>query len=299
MVLFKVVGEVLYSLSTWFWLVAPSLCFTWFVVLRYVGPAAVVACFAAASLASVLARGPWPAFEALWVWKYVRGPRGFNFVVRGAGATSHGPRGRVIWATYPHGHLALAASLWFLGNPLFGGRCKGAIHDGVFYVPVLGALFRWGRAISVSESAIRGALGEGNSVIMCSGGVLDAANTGNTVKRRRGFLRIARELRVPVVPVWFADSRSYYSQWLPLGRSMERWFGLPFPLFVWGRWWCPLLPRLPAESRIYVGKPVMWPENATEEHDALYWDALEALQRQADADTAAAEEKKKKKNKEQ
>jgi 1-acyl-sn-glycerol-3-phosphate acyltransferase len=283
-VLAAAVGEILYSFSTWFWLAVPLAGFTWYIARNFMSIPVFVACIIAASLANLLIpKGPWGAFKSFWLWEYGR-THWVNFTIRGEGAefmrnTMAGTHKRVMWATYPHGYLAVTSSLWWAGNPAFK-RCRGAVHSGIFCLPIVGAMARWANAVNVSEAGIKSAFEDGDSVIICPGGVLDAANLGNVVKKRRGFLRIARELDVPVVPVWYPDCRQYYSQWLPLGRTMERWFKLPFPLFVWGKWWCPLMPRLPKESRIYVGEPIV----LGIDDDYRYWDALEALQKQADSE---------------
>lgn len=119
------------------------------------------------------------------------------------------------------------------------------------------------------------ALHDDGRIYMCPGGVADIENTGDNIKRRRGFLRVARETRSHVVPVWCPEERSYYSHWLPLGKTLKEWLFFPIPMIIVGRWWCPLVPRPPKVSRVFVGEPIAWDDEHQEER---FWHQMIELQ---------------------
>lgn len=185
----------------------------------------------------------------------------------------------VIWAVYPHGSYPITPTFFWALNPRFYGNTSVAIHNFVFYVPVMRSLMYWVGGIRTDESAIRNQLQNGKSVCLCPGGVTEIAKSRNTIHKRTGFLRIAYETKTPVIPVWCPDERSYYNQWRPLGNWLERWLGYPYPLVPLGRWWSPLVPKPFARSRIRVGKPLH-----VEEYSDLgslcdtFWKEMERLQ---------------------
>lgn len=205
-----------------------------------------------AFIAGYLSRGgEWPAMKHWHVWFWLRRDY-FNFVVERNTLNVQQP---VIYAIYPHGHFSLTALFYFALNPQFE-HCTAAVHSIIFYTPVFGSLARWLGAIGVTEREMLDTLKAGRSIYMCPGGVADIVNTGTTIKKRSGFLRIARQAGVKVVPIWCPDERSYYTHWTPLGFSLERFFHFPIPMLIWGRWWCPVLPHSVAQSRIRVGNLV-------------------------------------------
>ena len=126
-------------------------------------------------------------------------------------------------------------------------------------------------------------LREGRSIYMCPGGVADITNRKHEIKKRTGFLRIAKEANVPVVPIWCPDERSYYEHWSPLGGLLKPILGFEIPILIIGRWWCPILPRAVEKSRICVGPPITWDDGKSlEEASAEFWGALVKLQREGD-----------------
>lgn len=232
---------------------------------------------------------PWPAFRAFWAWSWARREL-FRFKVSGhpkavelyeKERTKDGAseRKRIIWAIYPHGHFSLTAAFLWGTDPKLS-HTVGAVHSVLFWLPFVGSLVGWLGCTTVSETDMKRVLTTGTGrLFMCPGGVADASNTGSTVKKRRGFLRVARETGAVVVPVWAPQERSYYRQWLPLGRTLEKWLFFPVPMFIWGRWWCPLLPRHVEASPVLLGEPIDWEGGRTlEEGERLYWERLSKLQ---------------------
>jgi hypothetical protein len=258
----KGVGIALFFLGIGLWIIAL------FGLLLWSLPWIVLAFFA-----GWLSRGgEWPGMKHWRLWEWLRGPNGFNFKIE-YGHLNHHNEQPVIYAIYPHGHFSLTALFYFALNPHFSGNCVAAVHSIIFYTPLFGSLARWLNAIGVTEKEMLATLKAGRSIFMCPGGVADIVNTGNDMKRRSGFLRVARLAGVKVVPIWCPDERSYYTHWLPLGWSLERILHFPIPIIIWGRWWCPILPNIPSIcSRIRVGGCALDPSN-----EDVFWREMDNL----------------------
>lgn len=216
---------------------------------------------------------PWPRLKEYAVWGWVR-KHVFNFRVFGEENVPD-KRERLIWAIYPHGHFALAGIFYWALNPEFS-KARAAVHSVLFYIPIMSSFVNWIGAIGVTEAEMTDELlTNDGEIFMYPGGVADMSYEGNDYKRRRGFLRVARETHSTIMPVWCPDERSYYTQWLPFGRHLEWALGFPVPMFIFGRWWCPLLPKSVPDSRILIGKPIAW-DSLTQEQD--FEDEIKRLQ---------------------
>jgi len=287
----KLLGIGLYFIGIGFWVIVLLWLSVWGLLILL--PSLLLA-FCAGYLTNFFGRTQeWPAFKRFWLWETAR-QQYFNFTLHGSDdglqlmQRAMGKEGglqkgeKVLWAIYPHGHYSMTAVFWWAVNPAFQ-RCRGAIHSAIFYVPVFGAIAGWMGATSVTEADMKSTLASGTSIFMCPGGVKDIENTGNKIKKRRGFIRVAAETNTTLVPVWCPEERSYYRHWLPLGFSLERYLFFPVPMFIWGRWWCPIVPQRPKESRIYVGTPIRFPAATLQDAEDMFWKQMEALQREADS----------------
>jgi len=220
----------------------------------------------------------WPEFRTASVWERARNDV-FNFKVYGD-EINEDEYDVIIWAIYPHGHFSLTAVFYWALNPKFI-KARAVIHSALFYLPVFGTFAKWINGIHATESCMRTALEKKESLYMCPGGISDIANTGNNIKKRYGFLRIAKELKSAVVPVWCPDERSYYTHWLPFGDLTVPFLGFPLPMFVWGLWAFPLWPNPVKQSRIYIGTPILY---TNDNHADAYYDEISRLQELAIAD---------------
>lgn len=285
----KAIGLFLYCITLGIWVIA----LFWLLTLSIlvILPASAVI-FVAGDTLNILGRtAEWPEFRYHSIHRWIRdcyfqfeisslNPKAKVFVDnRGVGKDGK----TAIWAVYPHGHFSLTHMFFFALNRNFD-QLKPAAHSLLFYLPVVGSLMGWIGATSVNEPDLRNTLRSGKSVLMCPGGIADSVNTGNIVTKRRGFLRVAYETGAVVIPVWSFAERTYYAQWLPLGFTLQRWLVLPVPMFVWGEFWFPILPRRPIKSRIAIGRPIdfRFTESgerlSLEEGETQFWKELVALQ---------------------
>lgn len=280
----NVCGLALYATSIWIFLIlfGSVVLFALFLISPW------MLLVVTGSIASTYAYGRghrWRAFVHLRLWHWIR-TYYFAYELQGE------PEGLamlmnpddlalpVLWALYPHGSYPITPAFYWALNPRFYQTTRTVVHSLVFYVPVMRTLMHWAGAIDSDESTIRHSLERGRSVCICPGGVSDIARTGQVVRKRMGFLRVARDTGVCVVPVWCPDERSYYDHWLPLGNRLEDILGFPFPIFILGRWWCFLIPKAFERSRIRVGAPIDVKQySSLEEASDVFWSSMQRLQR--------------------
>ena len=225
----------------------------------------------------------WRAFKELWIWECIR-MYWFQFTIEGddtslilADIAANGNSGDgipTLYAIYPHGTYALTTMFFWALNPAWK-HARGAVHSILFYIPIVNMLVGWCGMTSVTEADLVAAIEKDGRVYMCPGGIRDVANRGNNVTKRSGFLRVARQCKCRVVPIWCPDERAYYRQWLPFGKTLEGLLYFPFPIIVWGQWWCPFLPRSTPKSRIRVGKAIEYDDENGED---VFWERLRRLQ---------------------
>lgn len=205
---------------------------------------------------------PWPALKHWRCWEWLR-VHYFHFEVDGDLPL---PQEKVIYAIYPHGHYSITATFYWALNPVFSDA-RAAVHSILFWIPVFGSFVRWIDAIPVVEDEMVRVLQSGTSIYMCPGGIADITNTGNTITRRSGFFRVAREAGADVIPIWCPVERSYYSHWKsPL---------VPF-IVTWGLWWFPFLPNGASFSPIRVGKRIDPRKEGAEDE---FWCEMARLQK--------------------
>lgn len=188
-----------------------------------------------------------------------------------------------MWAIYPHGVFPWSAIFHWALNPRFKNTVP-CMHGLVLKTPIVGDLAGWAGATSVSEKDMTDALQRTGRIVMCPEGIAGMANRGREVKKRRGFLSLAKKTGTHVVPIWIPEERSYYTMWLPFGRILEPWLRYPIPLFVWGRLLFPMMPKR-VKTRIYVGAPISLGENkSVEQGYEEFYGAISDLQDQAKVD---------------
>lgn len=172
-----------------------------------------------------------------------------------SGQDEDGPR---LLVCHPHGILCC-------GMVVYHFRAKHtifAVAPILFHIPIFGWVARsWG-LIPASERMIKKALREGFAVILFAGGVEELiAHPHRTlyIEKRFGYLNIAKDLDVPLVPVWVAgEFDTFYSPVIPFLKIRQKLckyigVGIMFPwLFGWKGIWLPK--RVPLCVRF--GEPV-------------------------------------------
>jgi 1-acyl-sn-glycerol-3-phosphate acyltransferase len=179
-----------------------------------------------------------------------------------------------LYIAHPHGLFSMAPFLhWAAGVtewPKTSTKIHIAVHSIFFKIPFVKELMESYGAIEATEEAIRRVLQQGDSVALLTGGVeeLNKTESGKmniVLKKRTGFLRIARDLEIPIVPVLtfgenelFPPIRGY---WIAKVQDyLKKWFGIALPIPTWQSIenWFSLL-KGPLEQKVitWVGKPIL------------------------------------------
>ena len=116
-----------------------------------------------------------------------------------------------LYAIHPHGLLASSALLHVLDahsplHPLFAHH-RIAIHSTLFKIPILRELLLSHGCIPATKEHISASLEQSTSVWLTPGGTQEAAHSKTeeetwTFKKHKGFLKLAHQHKVPIVPVY-------------------------------------------------------------------------------------------------
>jgi 1-acyl-sn-glycerol-3-phosphate acyltransferase len=106
----------------------------------------------------------------------------------------------------------------------------GLAHEFVFRIPVFGTMARQLGAISARRECAHAALDAGHPLLICPGGDVDALKPFRDRHRvtfggRRGFIRLAIEKQVPIVPIVSVGAHETFFV-LNDGRKTAEWTGL-------------------------------------------------------------------------
>jgi len=283
----KLLGVGFYCLGLGAWIISLFVFSVWATI--FILPGAII-CFAAGYTVNILGRtSEWHGFRYHRIWNTVRYL--FNFQLEYVHEKAEPylnpenleKKTHVIWGIYPHGHFSLTHAFYFILNPKFKDVVP-VVHSVLFYLPILGSLMGWIGAVPATEFNMKNVIHTNRSIVMAPGGISDSYLLKNNIRKHHGFLRIAHETYATVIPVWCADERSYFHQWLPFGWTLEKYLFFPIPMFVWGYWWCPFNPKIPPKSRIFIGEPVVfWNDKVEsrltlEQGEKQYWAEIARLQ---------------------
>lgn len=147
-----------------------------------------------------------------------------------------------------HGPFNLAHGLAFIFEPL-RQHVWTLYASQLMFVPFMSLFLRArGRTASVAESNIRRIIKQGEEVSLCPGGISEMYLPEGTVKRRSGFLRIAWDLKCPVVPYYSEGENVAYETHTIFPACWQRWmmnnFGYEIFHIVRGApWFFPVAPR--------------------------------------------------------
>ena len=179
----------------------------------------------------------------------------------------------------PHGCYSVAGLM--LGAPAFrcapelmGLRVTFLAASVLFYVPVLREfLLLFGAREATKETAAR-LVGAGRIVALCPGGIWEQVHTDCEqekvfVMARRGFIRLALELGVPLFPMYgfgegqlFTTHRTFLSQRRWIARRLR--VGLPWMSGRFGLGLGHCGPAIPWPTHVvhYLGRPISRPLSA-------------------------------------
>jgi hypothetical protein len=207
-----------------------------------------------------------------------------SFVVKDL--SSWDEKSPALFICHPHGLYGLT---WFLHFSTsltawpFQRRPVLAVHSVFFKIPLLRELFLYHNCIEAKETEIKKALGEGKSVALLVGGVeeLLLTQTGSlklVLDKRNGFVRIAQEMKVPLIPVvspnendLFTLLETPWTQWIQ--ESLYKQFHLSLPIPSWSslKGWMSLTRDAFAKPILtYVLEPVVSDGSSFEELKSAY-----------------------------
>jgi hypothetical protein len=134
---------------------------------------------------------------------------------------------QAIYVWYPHGHLGIGAfgSIALgLGDDIWRRPTSLCVAPPFFDIPALKQLSLGLGLVRSDELNMRASLRQGNSLVVLPGGVaernLAKPHTMKLIDGRRGFLRIARDLKLPLIPVFGYGENEFFDE--PAKATMAR-----------------------------------------------------------------------------
>ncbi|CAI5476100.1 unnamed protein product [Closterium sp. Yama58-4] len=189
-------------------------------------------------------------------------------------------------AVEPHSVLPVGMAA-FMCHPLAARGVAGATNV-IFRVPLLRQCFQWTRVVPATRTVLSSVLQLGRPVIIVPGGVQECLfmAPGKEVvfiRQRVGFIRLALQHGVPVLPCFVFGQTSAYRWWRPEGewyRWVARKIGFA-PILFWGIWGSPIPFRTPIT--IVIGTPIGQgdpdPNPSKERVAAVHAEYVRALER--------------------
>ena len=176
------------------------------------------------------------------------------------------PKETYVMGFHPHGILPLTCmwiqftSQWQVLLPdIFACPLSASV---VHHVPIIRDILQWLGVREVSRKSFENALRSGQSVVLVPGGQAEMIESQSGIKqmrlytRHRGFLRLAMQHGVSVVPILSMKEPEIMDnvRWPSVQRWTVRKFHIPFPHFPYGWAYLPI-PR-PVPLTIVVGQPI-------------------------------------------
>ena len=159
----------------------------------------------------------------------------------------HIPIQNALYICEPHGligyswiyHFCYKLSEWPEGSP----RPFLAAHSILFTIPLIREVLESFHFIDSSEEKIKEYLKQGKSVALLVGGIEEMVYNGQQpiqliLKKRKGYARIAREVGVPIVPLFAKGENELFPpptfwMWKVFSSSLYKILGLQIPMPSW------------------------------------------------------------------
>lgn len=183
------------------------------------------------------------------------------------------PTSPVLYIAHPHGLFSMAAFLHWAARVTewpAEHRVRIAVHSIFFKIPLVCELMEHFGAIEATEEEIMRVLKEGESVALLTGGIRELIETHPgkmtvVLKKRTGFLRIARELQLPIVPVLTFGENELFpplrSSWMRgVQKYLRSWFGIALPVPTFSsivNWFSLLQAPLRPTINTWVGEAIV------------------------------------------
>jgi len=198
-----------------------------------------------------------------------------------------------LFAFHPHGIYPATCFWTTLGSEwqrlMPGVKTNIAGASIIYRTPVVRDVVMWAGGVEVTRKAITSCISRAKSVMIVPGGQREmrtSSHTGDVIKvssRNKGFVRIAMQFGVPLVPVLsFGEDQILLNIRLP---AIQEFFytriGFNFPHFPYGRWYLPIPNQV--KISVAVGEPLEIPliESPTDEeidhYHKLYFERLQEL----------------------
>jgi hypothetical protein len=206
-----------------------------------------------------------------------------------------------IFALHPHGLAATSRFLHTVNKnsklyPFFANTYQGA-HSFLFRMPVIREFLLFAKCIPIYEKFLKKVIEWGHSISLYPGGAKEIQYTSENIdkhtdyyylKNRSGFIRIALETGVPIVPIIFWKEQdclthSYFKLFDNINKVSKWLFGYYIDLHCFQIFMYENIKKVKNmlyndDNRyIYVGKPILFTNESVEEAHAIYIEKLKEL----------------------
>jgi 1-acyl-sn-glycerol-3-phosphate acyltransferase len=172
-----------------------------------------------------------------------------------------------IFASFPHGaytvnHLLTMTDACGMLSTVHRGDRRDLCASVLFFFPLFREVLLWLGCVDASSATAHHNLRRGRSLLIFVGGEKEQLMTSPGrhqvyVSGRKGFIKLAIEYGVPVVPMYaFGENEAYTTSSAGMGfrQWLQRTLQLGVPL-AWGRWGTCV--PLPVPLHVEVGAPVL------------------------------------------
>ena len=156
---------------------------------------------------------------------------------------------------------------------------KGLMTSAIFLLPFIRQVYSWVGGDTVDKKNFKRTLEDGKSLAFIPGGVQEVTLSDQSkpeeivlyLKNRKGFVKIALEYGVPIVPVFAFGLKGAYSFYFPSGNiftTFSRAIGFA-PLVFFGRFGIPFGIPKPLKLHVVFGEPINIPKEINPSSDSI------------------------------